>query len=465
MNADEALQVLDNILLPKKLSPIQRLVFRESWLGQTYDEIARNSTYGCDYIKEIGSQLWQDLSQILGNKVTKKNLHLVLNQYQQIGKNNQPLSSPKHDYSCYETLEDKYFPVPETELEFPSGPVPLNSPFYINRPPIEELAYHELTKPGSVIRIKAPTKMGKSSLLNRIIAYGEKVGYRTASLDFQEADDNVFASLEQFLRWFCINISRQLHFKPMLDDYWDEDIGSKVSCTFYFEGYLLKQLDSPLVLALNEVNQVFSYPNIARDFLPLLRLWYERAKQVQVFQKLRLVVAHSTEIYVPLHLNQSPFNVGLPIKLPELTLEQVEELAQRHGLDWQKANQARQLMTMVGGHPYLIRIALYYLCRGEVTLEQLLQEAPTQTGIFSDYLRHHLVTLREEPAVMSAFQVVVNAQGSVCLEPLLAYKLSSMGLVHLEGDKCTPSCELYRLYFSSQNLLTAELEIGNSDSY
>ena len=38
-------------------------------------------------------------------------------------------------------------------LEFPSDPVPLNSPFYIERQPIEELAKKEVDKPGSVIRI------------------------------------------------------------------------------------------------------------------------------------------------------------------------------------------------------------------------------------------------------------------------------------------------------------------------
>lgn len=33
------------------------------------------------------------------------------------------------------------------------------------------------------------------------------------------------------------------------------------------------------------------------------------------------------------------------------------------------------------------------------------------------------------------------------LEPVLACKLQSMGLIHLEGDRSTSACELYRLYF------------------
>ncbi|HEY9708329.1 MAG TPA: AAA-like domain-containing protein, partial [Oculatellaceae cyanobacterium] len=189
----------------------------------------------------------------------------------------------------YTQLDSDIMPT-QMSLEFPSGPVPINSPFYINRPPIEELTYQEISKPGSVIEIKAPRKMGKSSLLIRIIAHAIQVGYKTVSLDFQEADDAIFYSLNKFLRWFCANISRQLNLKPLLDDYWDEDMGSKVSCTIYFEGYLLEQIDCPVVLALNEVNRVFEHPNIAQDFLPLLRFWHEQAKQVETFQKLRLVV-------------------------------------------------------------------------------------------------------------------------------------------------------------------------------
>lgn len=36
------------------------------------------SNYTCAYIKELGCQLWQDLSIAMGEQITKKNLHLVL---------------------------------------------------------------------------------------------------------------------------------------------------------------------------------------------------------------------------------------------------------------------------------------------------------------------------------------------------------------------------------------------------
>ncbi|WP_260447161.1 AAA-like domain-containing protein, partial [Nostoc sp. 2RC] len=120
--------------------------------------------------------------------------------------------------------------------------------------------------------------MGKSSLLNRMIAYAKEQNYQVIYLDFQEADEEVFASLDKFLRWFCIYITKQLNLISCLDDFWDTEMGSKVSCKIYFEAYLLQQISSnPVILALNEVQRVFEHPNIAQDFLPMLRFWHEQA--------------------------------------------------------------------------------------------------------------------------------------------------------------------------------------------
>ena len=41
---------------------------------------------------------------------------------------------------------------------------------------------------------------------------------------------------------------------------------------------------------------------------------------------------------------------------------------------------------------------------------------------------------------------VVNASEPVQLEGLLAFKLNSMGLVNLDGNKVKPRCSLYRQY-------------------
>ncbi len=285
----------------------------------------------------------------------------------------------------------------------------------------------------------------------RILAHAQAQKYQTVTIDFQQAEKAVFSDIDKFFRWFSTNISRKLQLEPKLDEYWDEDMGSKVSCTIYFEAYVLEQIKSPLVLGLNEVNRVFDYPEIAEEFFSLLRSWYEQATTIKIWQKLRLVLTYSTEVYIQLQLNQSPFNVGLPLKLPPFTPEQVMALAHRHGLEW-TSTQNKQLMGMVGGHPYLVQLAFYYMCHRELMLKQLLLEAATESGIYSDQLRRLLAVLLAEPALENAFKQVISAENPLKLVSLLAYKLDSLGLVNINGDFVTLSCELYRLYFKNQLL-------------
>lgn len=339
-----------------------------------------------------------------------------------------------------------YPPQPVAEPELPRGQVELASAFYIERPGIEERCYEAIAKPGALIRIKAPRQMGKTSLMARILHQASKASYACVPLSFQLADSKVFADLERFLRWFCANVALQLELPDRLADYWNGIFGSKVACKSYFERYLLTNITSPLALGLDEVDVVFKYPEIASDFFGLLRAWHEEAKNREVWKKLRLVVVHSTEVYVPMDINQSPFNVGLPIDLPEFQPNHVQELAFRHGLAW-GATQVEQLMAMVGGHPYLVRLALYHIARSDMTLEELLETAPTDAGLYSDHLRRHLWNLEQHPELAAAIKKVVDADSPVQLESMQGFKLHSMGLVHLQGNQVTPRCNLYRQYF------------------
>ena len=348
-------------------------------------------------------------------------------------------------------------PVPVAPPELPEGQVDLASLYYVERSPstsqrertIEANCYEAILKSGALIRIKAPRQMGKTSLMSRILRYGDEQQYLTVPLSFQLADAAIFADLDKFLRWFCASVGRRLKQPSRLNDLWDDIFGSKDNCTAYFEEYLLPNISAPLVLGLDEVDMVFEHPNIAADFMGLLRAWHEMAKVNDLWKKLRLVVVHSTEVYIPMNINQSPFNVGLPIELPEFTPAQVLDLAQRHGLDWD-ADAVAQLMTMVGGHPYLVRVALYSLARQETTLEELLRTAPTESGPYDDHLRRHWWNLHQREEMAEATMRVMTATKPVQLEPIQAFQLNSMGIVRLLGNEVVPRCNLYRRYFGER---------------
>ena len=322
---------------------------------------------------------------------------------------------------------------------------------YIERSPIEIECYQNISQPGALIRIKAPSKMGKTALLNNIFAYADAQKYRTVHINLLQIERDKFSSLDKFLRWFCIYISDALGLNFKLNDFWNEDRGSMLSCTRYLE-MLLQDKDDPLVLGLDEVDRLFQYPDISQDFFYLLRSWHEEANNIDLWEQLRLIVVYSTEDFGKLDINQSPFNVGLPIELKPFSQEQVKSLAQIHGLSWSDT-EINQLIDMVGGHPYLIKLAMSYLVANQQkSLTEILQQAPTDTGIYSSYLREHLLNLRSNSELKLAFLQIISNTKATQIDTLLAYQLYRMGLIQWthKGDRVLPSCQLYRLYFSER---------------
>lgn len=340
-------------------------------------------------------------------------------------------------------------PEKDIELELPLGQVPLDSSCYVERHPIESQCYKTILQPGALIRIQAPRRMGKTSLMARILEKAAEQGYQTIAINFQLAGREIVQDLDKFLRWFCANVGLGLQLENQMAEYWDELFGSQLSCKMYFEEYLLAATDKPVVLALDDIDRLFPYSHLASDFFGLLRSWHEEAKNREVWRKLRLVVVHSAEIYIPLSANRSPFNVGLPIELPPFNSEQVLDLAKRQGLDLSAEN-ATQLVSFVNGNPYLIRLALYHIGRGDVTPEQVVQTSAISAGIYGDRLQRELWNLQQEPELLAAFVRVVTSSTPVELGLVEASKLESMGLVNLQGNLAAVSCELYRQYFGDR---------------
>ncbi|MCC5615083.1 AAA-like domain-containing protein [Nostoc sp. CHAB 5836] len=306
--------------------------------------------------------------------------------------------------------------------------------------------FKEIDKPGALIRIKAPLQWGKTYLMTQILHYGTQQGYQAVRVDFQEPEKEVFNTLERFLQWFCSYIVEDLHLPNNLAEIWVGVLSSNSNCTNYFEKYLLQAISSPLVLGLDNVDFIFQYPAIAGNFLPLLRAWCEKSRTKPIWQKLRLVIAYSKEDYIPIDTNRSPFNVGKLIEIRELNEVQIQKLAQHFKLYWNR-EQVAQLMAMVGGHPWLVKKALYTIAQGDLTLTELLQIAPTEEGLYGDHLLRHLSNLQDNPELRQAMRQVVIAKGPVRIDAGKASKLRNMGLVKYIRSDVLPLCDLYRQYF------------------
>lgn len=344
-------------------------------------------------------------------------------------------------------------------IEMPEGPLPLDSPIYIRLEEIEEKIYRSIIQPGSLIRIKGTRKKGKSSLLLRIIKKIEELEYSPIYIDWMQVDQSIRESSEKFFRWLCANISNKIRLEPNLDQHWNSRVGRKVSCTNYLKNYILASQEKPVVLIFNHIDYVSEWSNIHQDFFSLLRALYEQAKLDPQLAKLRLILVQSTEIRVKLNVTQSPFNVGTSITLPDFIEEQIMTLASRYQLtDFTQSN-AQALKFMVGGHPYLINLALYPLAtNSQLSVEELFSEIAYSMGIYREHLQEFWPKLQLYPECIVALQEVLKSPIGAILNDITAYKLESLGLIQMVGNFCQISCNLYRQYFIAQNLDQINLE-------
>ncbi|MEM8544880.1 MAG: AAA-like domain-containing protein [Cyanobacteria bacterium P01_H01_bin.119] len=455
MDPDNVVFAIEDQLLKRKLSPAERIVLGQTWNKQTYDQMAKHSGYGDAHLKDTGYKLWRDLSQALGQRVTKKSLLFVLREHLQsspaVLKQTRAIKSePVPTVQSGPTIQSGLAAQTLSQLQYPSDPLPLHSPLYINRPPNEALALSEIQRPGGFLRIKAPQKMGKTSLMFRLIQAAEQRGYQTVHLDLQTVDQEVFAGIGTFLRWFCLRASQALNIPPQLDDYWDPSMGYKISCELYYQEHLLSSLQTPIVLMITAAEELLQHPKIAQEFFPLLRSWHEKAKWSVPWRKLRLVIMHATEIYVPLKIHQSPFNIGQAINLSGFNTAQIYELATRYGLEKLDSVDAQNLLDLVGGHPYLVNVFFYHLATQATTIDELIKTAATPSGLYGTHLRSYLMLLKQDSTLATALKQIVSTPEGIELDAITMYRLESLGLIKVKGYQAVPSCEVYRAYFQQQ---------------
>jgi hypothetical protein len=338
--------------------------------------------------------------------------------------------------------------VQKSSLELPGGAVSLRSPYYVVRPAIEEDCLREIEKPGALLRIKAPRQMGKTSLMMRILDHAAAAGAQTVTVNLQMADAASLGDLDRLLRWMCAVVTRRLKLPARkIDDAWDDIFGAKDNCSAYFEEQLLPACET-LVLALDHVDRLFEHPATAEEVLALLRAWHEMSKSQEGWDRLRLVLSYSTEMYLPMNINRSPFNVGLPAVLLDWDGGMVSDLARRHGLDL-GAGEIDRLMGLLGGHPHLVRLVLYHVAGG-ASLDDVIAAAPTDQGLFADHLKYLLWQVERQPGLREAAARLMAAEGPIRLGAETTFKLTSLGLSSLHGNDVRPARELYRRYFDGR---------------
>jgi hypothetical protein len=452
MDAQEALAIINQLIAPKRLSYLEETLFVQTWQGKLYREIATDVGYELSYLRDVGAKLWDALSEVLGTTVTKKNIQIVLRQHVQRGALAPGLvaatnAPPRVTFDRMGGFSGSGN-LPQG-IQFPGRALDAESMLYVIRPPAENLLYESLFQPSSLTRIQATRQMGKTSLLNRVLPKVAEAGIQPIYLNLRQVDQSTMGDLNQFLRWICWNVGEQLGLSDQIDAYWMPQVGAKISCTNYFERYLLTQSAKPIVLVFDDMTRLLGHKKVAQDMLPMLRTWHEEAMVSPIWQNLRLVLVHSMEIDVPLPVSQSPFNVGLAINLGDFSTDQVEQLASRSG--WFDLGLTREdlseLSYWIEGHPYLLQLAFHWLTVRQLPLAQLLAEAASLNGIYAQHLRYYWLVLQQDQTLRSGFEQLLRGE---TIDALVGERLESLGLARRKGDRWVIWRRLYQKYFEIQ---------------
>jgi len=345
--------------------------------------------------------------------------------------------------------ERKGVPLPAADprIVMETGTIRLDSPFYVRRRE-DETAERCLAQPSSTIVVKGPRQSGKSSLLARMHALSKRDGRRSVYLDFQTFDEPQLASLGTTLQTLARRIARALKTSIQPADIWDSELlGEKESFAEFLIRAVLDGSSSPVVFLLDEVDRLFDR-SYRGDFFAAVRGWHNNRATDETWENLHLVLAHATDpaLWIE-NLNESPFNVGDRLRLGDFTRDQVADLNTRHGKPLRGPEEVAGLIELVGGHPYLVRQALYVLANERWSLDRLREEAGKDTGPFGDHLRRHLWALLQNDRLRAVVAKIANGGG--CDDEALFHRLLASGLVDGETrSEARLRCVLYQQYFS-----------------
>lgn len=335
-----------------------------------------------------------------------------------------------------EAITDIGLPKPVSALQIENlepvgGGMDLGSRFYVKRNTDDDLN-NAVSNRHSIILIKGPRQVGKTSLMARGLQLARDSGSRVAFIDFQtltkkqlESSDTLFMALAQM-------IEEQLDLDTSPSEVWKPERGATMNFNRYLKNVVLSPELPPFVLGLDEVDRLF-FCSYGSEVFGLFRSWHNAraGDPTGPWRRLTLVMSYAVEAHLFItDLNQSPFNVGTRLTLADFDLDHLRDLNDRYGAPIPDEPSLKQFFDLLGGKPFLVRMGLHELVSKGISVSELAELADADDGPFGEHLQRLLTLLQKDQVMSDVLRTILR--GRVCQDMDSFFRLRSAGIV--SGD-------------------------------
>ena len=331
-----------------------------------------------------------------------------------------------------------------------SAALPVDSPRYVERE-ADSRVRRSLMRHDSIVLINGGRQTGKSSLIARALGQVRSQGTYTAVFDLRGFADSDFDDVGVFLRRIAEGVCDDARVQTPVDASWDNRRTAGANLQRWLLRHVLPGSPDGLVIAIDQADRLLRHAWCGEVF-GLFRSWHNRRAMDPdpAWTRLSIAIGYTAEAHRFIaDPHQSPFNVGTPVVLQDLTLPECEVLRLRlmPGLNqepWES------YCHWVGGHPYLVQLGLDAMGQADITLSELQDRTRAGDGPLGFHMQaldrwldsdpRHRDWLRllldrrtvDEPEAMAA----LRGFGLVGVQPAPTGMLRSPLLVEWASERC-----------------------------